>query len=353
MTTRRQLLTASTLALGASVLATPNLHAQGKRKLRMVTSWLKGSPGPGTTADRIAARISTMTAGRLEVQVFGAGELTSAFGVLDAVGSGAADLGHTASFFSAGKVKAATLFTTMPFGLDPAGHNAWIAMGGGQALWDNLYAPLGVKPFLAGNSDFTMGGWFKQSLGSLEDLKGLRLRVAGLGGQIYERLGATPTLLPPPEIFSALRSGAIDGVEFLGPFSDRSLGFAKAAQHYYWPGFNKPNGSAEGLVSKGLFESLDAADQAIVSAAFELENYYGQAEASWFNAQALKALAADGIQPKVFPADIMKAAKDAWRSVLADWRFAHPEVEPILQSYETALVAQSDWAALASKAYGG
>ena len=352
MTSRRQLFRASALAVGAAALAAPAVHAQSSRKLRMVTSWLKGSPGPGTTADRIAARITAMTGGRLKVQVYGAGELTSAFGVMDAVGTGAAELGHTDSFFCAGKAKAATLFTTMPFGLDPAGHNAWIAMGGGQALWDDLYAPLGVKPFLAGNSDFTMGGWFKQELNSLEDLKGLRLRVAGLGGQIYERLGATPALLPPPQIFGALKSGAIDGVEFLGPFSDRSLGFAKAASHYYWPGFNKPNGSAEGLMTKALFDQLDEADAAIITAAFELENYYGQAEASWFNAEALKALAKDGIAPKPFPTDIMDAAKEAWRSALADWRAAHPEVEPILQSYEQALVAQSDWGSLSTKAYG-
>lgn len=352
MTSRRDLFKASAFALGVTALAAPQVQAQETRKLRMVTSWLKGSPGPGTTADRIAARIGAMSGGRLQVQVYGAGELTSAFGVMDAVGSGAADLGHTASFFSSGKAAAATIFTTMPFGLDPAGHDAWIAMGGGQDLWDELYARLGVKPFLAGNSDFTMGGWFKQPLGSVEDLKGLKLRVAGLGGQIYERLGAIPTLLPPPEIFGALKSGAIDGVEFLGPFSDRSLGFAKVASHYYWPGFNKPNGSAEGLITKSLFDQLDPADAALITAAFELENYYGQAEASWFNAQALTALAKEGITPKAFPADIMSGAKEAWRSVIADWRAGNPEVEPILQSYEAALLAHSDWAALSTKAYG-
>ena len=336
----------------ASSLVAPAVHAAERRKLAMVTSWAKGSPGPGTTADRIAQRITTMTDGRLEVQVYGAGELTSPFGVMDAVGSNAAQLGHTASFFSAGKFAAAAAFTTLPFGLDVAGHQAWIARGEGQGLWDALYAPAGVKPFLAGNSDFTMGGWFKAPLGSLADLKGLRLRVAGLGGQIYEALGAVPTLLPPGEIFGALKSGAIDGVEFLGPFSDRALGFAKAAQHYYWPGFNKPNGSAEGLINKALFDSLSAADQAIVTAAFEVENYHGLAEASWFNGQSLKALRAEGVAIQPLPADIMQAAKAAWRDVLADWRVKHPEVEPVLSSHEAALVAQQDWASLSLQAYG-
>ncbi len=338
--------------VAASGLAAPALAAQQRHKLSMVTSWVKGSPGPGTTADRIAQRITAMSDGRLEVQVYGAGELTSPFGVMDAVGSNAAQLGHTASFFSAGKFAAAVAFTTLPFGLDVAGHQAWIARGEGQGLWDALYAPAGVKPFLAGNSDFTMGGWFKAPLGSLEDLRGLRLRVAGLGGQIYEALGAVPTLLPPGEIFGALKSGAIDGVEFLGPFSDRALGFAKAANNYYWPGFNKPNGSAEGLINKALFDSLSPADQAIVTTAFEVENYHGLAEASWFNGQSLKALRAAGVDIQPMPQDIMRAAKTAWRDVLADWRVKHPEVEPVLQSYEAALVAQQDWSSLSLQAYG-
>ncbi len=338
--------------VAATALTAPAVLAQQRQKLAMVTSWVKGSPGPGTTADRIAERITRMTAGRLEVRVYGAGELTSPFGVLDAVGSNAAQLGHTASFFSAGKFAAAAAFTTLPFGLDVAGHQAWIARGQGQELWDALYAPAGVKPFLAGNSDFTMGGWFKAPLGSLDDLKGLRLRVAGLGGQIYEALGAVPALLPPGEIFGALKSGAIDGVEFLGPFSDRALGFAKAASNYYWPGFNKPNGSAEGLINKALFDQLDEADRAIVTTAFEVENYHGLAEASWFNGQSLSALRSEGVSVQPLPADIMQAAKTAWRDVLADWRAKHPEVEPILQSYETALVAQQDWASLSLQAYG-
>ena len=169
----------------------------------MVTSWPKRLPGPGMSAERVAERIRTLSGGRIDITVYAAGEVVPAFEVLDAVGNGVADIGHTASFYWQGKMPAAAFFTTVPFGLTPAEHVAWIEAGGGQALWDELYAPFGVKPFMAGNTGVCMGGWFRREIKSLADLRGLKLRSLGLGGEVYRRLGATPQTTPPAEILTA------------------------------------------------------------------------------------------------------------------------------------------------------
>ena len=347
---RRSFLKNSSLfGLGAvaatTTLATPAL-AQGRQRWRMVTSWAKGSAGPGTTADRLGARITAATDGKIEVEVLGAGELTSAFGVLDAVADGTAEMAHTASFFWAGRVAAATYFTTMPFGLSPSAHNAWVRFGGGQELWDEAYAPLDAKPLMAGNSGANMAGWFKKPLNSLDDLRGVKIRTAGLGGEIYRRLGASTVTLPPSEIFSALQSGAIDAVEFLGPFSDRGLGFNQVADHYYFPGFNKPNGTAEALVNANLWANLPSDIKAAVQNACDAENDAGLAEATWFNAQALAALKDDGAVIGPMPTDILEASRATAKDVIAEFASKDAMTQRVQASYDKALSALAPWEAL-------
>src|ERR1700733_1775999 len=171
----------------ASALAAPAIAQSDKRRWRMVTSWPKRLPGPGMSAERVAERISALSGGRIEVAVSAAGEIVPAFEVLDAVGTGVAEMGHTAAFYWQGKEPAAAFFTTVPFGLLPNEHVAWIDAGGGQALWEELYAPFGVKPFMGGNTGVCMGGWFRREIKSSDDVKGLKLRSLGLGGEVYRR----------------------------------------------------------------------------------------------------------------------------------------------------------------------
>lgn len=335
-------LSAGAALVGTTALSRPAL-SQDRQRWRMVTSWAKGSAGPGTTADRLGQRISAATGGKIEVEVLGAGELTSPFGVLDAVADGTAEMAHTASFFWAGRVAAAAYFTTIPFGLSPGAHNAWVRFGGGQALWDEAYAPMDVKPLLAGNSGANMAGWFKSPLSNLSDLKGVRIRTAGLGGEIYRQLGAATVTLPPSEIFSALQSGAIDAVEFLGPFSDRGLGFNQVADNYYFPGFNKPNGTAEALVNANLWANLSPELKAAVQNACDAENDAGLAEATWFNAQALDALRAEGTSVQAMPVDIVEAARQAATGVLADFANTDAMTRKVAQSYDQAVAKLTAW----------
>ncbi len=318
MTTRRKF----TIAAGvtaAGLIGAPQIARAQPIAWRMVTSWPKRLPGPGMSAERVAERVRSLSGGKLDITVHAAGEVVPAFEVLDAVGNGVADIGHTAAFYWQGKMPAAAFFTTVPFGLTPSEHVAWIEAGGGQALWDELYAPFGVKPFMGGNTGVCMGGWFRRELASLADLRGLKLRSLGLGGEVYRRLGATPQTTPPAEILVSLQSGVIDGAEFVGPGTDIALGLYRVAPFYYYPGFNKPNGTGECIVALKSWNALSSELKAIVAHACATEANYALAEMERLNAEALAALVKDhGVKLSAFPADLVGAARKQATDVLGE-----------------------------------
>ncbi|HEY5378838.1 MAG TPA: TRAP transporter substrate-binding protein [Pseudolabrys sp.] len=316
MTTRRNF----TLGVAATgMMAAPAIARAQTTKWRMVTSWPKRLPGPGMSAERVAERIRVLSGGRIDITVYAAGEVVPAFEVLGAVGNGVADIGHTASFYWQGKMPAAAFFTTVPFGLTPSEHVAWVEAGGGQALWDELYAPFGVKPFMAGNTGVCMGGWFRRDLKSLADLHGLKLRSLGLGGEVYRRLGATPQTTPPSEILTSLQSGVIDGAEFVGPGTDIALGLYRVAPFYYYPGFNKPNGTGECIVALKVWDALPADLKATVTHACAAEANFALAEMERLNAQALAALVTDhGVKLAAFPGDLVASARKQATDVVGE-----------------------------------
>src|SRR3954462_394869 len=315
--TRRKLFGGA--AAGVATVAAPTIaHAQTKR-WRMVTSWPKRLPGPGMSAERVAERIASMSGGRLQINVSAAGEVVPAFEVLDAVGGGVAEIGHTAAFFWQGKMPAANFFTTVPFGLTPNEHAAWVEAGGGQVLWDELYKPFGAKPFMGGNTGVCMGGWFRREIKALSDVQGLKIRSLGLGGEVYRRLGATPQTTPPGEILVSLQGGVLDAAEFVGPGTDISLGLYRVAPNYYGPGFNKPNSTGECIVSLKAWEALDAEGRAIVAHACAAEAAFALSEMERLNAEALAALIErHGVQLRSFPRDVVDAARKVSAEVLAD-----------------------------------
>jgi TRAP-type mannitol/chloroaromatic compound transport system substrate-binding protein len=316
--TRRNLARGGIASLAATIAA-PAVAVAQTRRWRMVTSWPKRLPGPGLSAERIAARIAALSGGRLEITVSAAGEIVPAFEVLDAVGSGVAEMGHTAAFYWQGKEPAAAFFTTVPFGLTPGEHVAWIDAGGGQALWDELYAPFGVKPFMGGNTGVSMGGWFRREIKGRDDLRGLKIRSLGLGGEVYRRLGAMPQTTSPGEILVALQSGVIDGAEFVGPGSDIALGLHRFAPFYYGPGFNKPNGTGECIVSLKAWSALDAELKAVVAHACAAEASFALAEMERLNIEALQTLTTrDNVALRAFPADLVSAARATAADVLAE-----------------------------------
>jgi len=354
---RRAVLAGTTAAAASALtLATPAL-SQGRIEWLLVTSWPRNLPGPGITAQRIADAIARASDGRLTIRLKSAGEIVPALQVFDAVAAGTAQMAHTASLFWAGKTPVAPLFTAAPFGLTPLEHITWIDHGGGQALWDRLYEPFGIKPVMAGNTGFQMGGWFKREIASLDDIKGLKMRMPGLGGEVIRQLGATPVSLPPAEILPALKAGTIDAAEFLGPWSDLASGFWQAAKFYYWPGFHEPNGTGEALISLKAWNGLPDDLKAIVGQACAAENIRALGEAEWMNAISLQRLQAEkGVMLRPWPDDVLAAAQKAAdgvfdalahigeveSAIIASYRAARAQLQPWSKVSQAALLAARD-----------
>lgn len=346
--TRRNLVGAAALT---TVVAAPNVARAQTKRWRMVTSWPKRLPGPGMSAERVAERIKALSGGRLEISVSAAGEVVPAFEVLDAVGGGVAEMGHTASFFWQGKEPAAVFYTTVPFGLTPNEHVAWVDAGGGQALWDELYASFGVKPFMAGNTGVCMGGWFRREIKSREDIRGVKIRSLGLGGEVYRRLGAVAQTTPPAEILTSLQSGVLDAAEFVGPGSDIALGLYRVAPMYYAPGFNKPNGTGECVVSLKAWNALEPDLRAIVSHACAAEAAFALSEMERLNIEALNALVTKhNVKLMTFPSDLVAAASKESADVLADLASRSATSRKVHDSYLAFRERVSAWSNISLRA---
>ncbi len=307
---RRSFLKKAGLAGGtvaASTLAAPAI-AQGKMELKMVTTWPKNFPGLGTGAQRAADRITAMTDGRITVKLYAAGELVPAFESFDAVSTGTADIYHGAEYYWQGKSKAFNFFAAVPLGLTASELSAWVNFGGGQELWDELSAQFNIKAMLCGNTGVQMGGWFNKEIKTLEDLKGLKMRIPGLGGEVIRRLGGTAVSLPGGEIFPALQSGAIDATEWVGPWNDLAFGFYKITKYYYWPGFHEPGSGLSMGVNKGIWDKLSDEDKTIFTAAAQAETNLMYSEFNAKNGTALDTLVnKHGVKLMEFPEDVWTA----------------------------------------------
>ncbi|WP_300650740.1 TRAP transporter substrate-binding protein [Pseudomonas sp.] len=285
---------------------------------KMVTAWPKNYPGLGTAAERLAERVSTMSAGRLTIKVYAGGELVPPLEVFDAVSRGTAELGHGAAYYWKGKVPAAQFFTAVPFGLSTAEMNAWLSHGGGQALWDEAYAPYGVKPVVVGNTGMQMGGWYNKEINTLDDLKGLKIRMPGLGGEVLSRLGATTVNLPGGEVFTALETNAIDATDWVSPYNDLAFGLHKAAKFYYYPGWQEPQAVLELLINQKALDSLPADLQAILTEAARAASQDMLDDYVYNNALALEELKQQGTLLKRFPDEVLDALQRESEVVLGE-----------------------------------
>jgi TRAP-type mannitol/chloroaromatic compound transport system substrate-binding protein len=349
--TRRQAFSGLVGASAAIALAKPAM-ASDTIEWKMVTSWPKNLPGPGMTAQLLADTITSLSGGRLKVRLFAAGELVPALEAFSAVSEGVAEMAHTAPLFWSGKMSAAPIFTAAPFGLTPLEHITWIAKGGGQELWDELYKPAGIKPYMASNTGYQMGGWYRNEIKSVADFQGLKIRMPGLGGLVVQKLGAVPVGLAPGEIFTSLQTGVIDATEFLGPFSDSAMGFFKVAKNYYYPGFHEPNGTGEALVSIRALEALPVDLREIVAKACEWVNLWSLTDAEWENARALKWLQEnEGVTLRAFPDDVLVAAKKATVEVMEELAAKDELTGRIVTSYRGAARHLGEWSDISVKAF--
>lgn len=268
----------------------PALVTKKTYEWKMVTTWPPNLPVLQTGAERFARRVGEATEGRIKIQVFAAGELVPALGVFDAVSEGTVEVGSGASYYWAGKVPAAQWFAAVPFGFNPQGLNAWFYGGGGLELWEEVYAPFNLVPRPQGNTGVQMGGWFRKKMNTIDDYKGLKMRIPGLGGKVVAKAGGTVVLLPAGEIFTSLERGVIDATEWVGPLHDLRMGFYKAAKYYYYPGWHEPGTCLEVMFNKKAYASLPKDLQTILDAVAMETNLWSLSKFEAENGAALQKL---------------------------------------------------------------
>jgi TRAP-type mannitol/chloroaromatic compound transport system substrate-binding protein len=288
---RRSFLKKAGLATAAATAATavqaPAVIAQKKYRWKMVTTWPPKLPILQTGAERFAKRLEEVTDGRIKIQVFAGGELVPPLGAFDAVSDGTVECASGAAYYWAGKAPAAQWFAAVPFGLPPQGINAWFYSGGGLKLWEEVYAPFNVVPRPQGNTGVQMGGWFNKKIESLEDFKGLKMRIPGLGGKVIAKAGGTVVLLPGGEIFTSLERGVIDATEWVGPLHDLRMGFYQAAKYYYYPGWHEPGTCLEVMFNKKVYDGLPEDLKAAIDAVAMETNLWSLSEFEARNGAAL------------------------------------------------------------------
>jgi TRAP-type mannitol/chloroaromatic compound transport system substrate-binding protein len=300
----------------------------------------------------LARTITELSGGRLKVKAFGADELVGSFEVFDAVSEGVADMYWSTEYYWQDRSPAFPFFTTVPFGLTPAETVAWIHYGGGQELWDELGANFNLKPLPAGSSGVQMGGWFGKEMISIEDFKGLRYRIPGLGGEVLRRLGAIVINLPPLEIVPALKSGALDAAEWVGPNDDLQLGLHTAAKYYYYPGFHEPGTTNSLSINKKLWESLTSEDRVMIETVVASSYTYVRAETHVNRIKALPTLLEEhGVQLRKFDDGILRAFGKASGEVVAEIGTGDPFTRRVYESYMKFREASRKWTNISVRAY--
>ncbi|WP_416138610.1 TRAP transporter substrate-binding protein [Halomonas sp. HK25] len=327
-----------TMGAGAAgVAAAPfvsTASAQETLTWDMVTSWPRNFPALGTGANEFAQRVEALSDGRMRIRVHGAGELVPAMEVFDAVAAGTAEMGHSASYYWRGKVAAAQFFTAVPFGMNTTETNAWIYHGGGQELWDEIYAKHNLKPFAVGNTGAQMAGWFKREINSLADMQGIRLRLPGLAGEAMNRIGVTTVNMPGSEIFTSMQTGVLDAADWVGPYNDLAFGLHQVADYYYTSPWNEPSAILEGTVNLDAWNALPDDLKAVVTEAARASNLAMISEFTYRNAQALETLVDEhGVQLRTFPEDVLAALFEASREVIEEQVANDPDSAKAYESY--------------------
>jgi TRAP-type mannitol/chloroaromatic compound transport system substrate-binding protein len=339
--------------IGAGSLAavsTPAI-AQGLRQLKMVTDWPAGSPGLQSSASRLAQRITAASAGRINIEMYPPGTLVRSFETFDAVAAGVADMYHSAEYYWEKKSPAFNFFAAVPFGFTANELFAWVQYGGGQDLWDALSGQFNIKPFLCCNTGTQMGGWFIREVPSPEAFRGLRYRMPGLGGEVLRRLGAIVVNVPGGEIVQTLKSGAIDGSEWVGPWLDMALGLHTVASYYYYPGFHEPGTGATLGVNKRVWESFDTSERQVIEDAAAAEYTRSLAEFNANNALGLQKLRDQGtVKILEFSDAVLKELYRISKDVVAEAGSDDDLSKKIYASYQQFLAAIIDWSDIAEGA---
>lgn len=321
-------------------------------KWDMVTTWPKDFPGLGTGANTLARMINEMSGGRMQVTVYGAKEIVPAFEVFDAVSNGTAQIGHGAAYYWKGKNEAFQFFSTVPFGMNTQEMNGWLFHGGGLELWKEAYAPFNLIPAPAGNTTVQMAGWFNREINSIADLKGLKMRIPGLGGEAFSRAGGTPVNMPGGELFTALQTGVLDATEWVGPYNDLAFGFHKVAKYYYYPGWHEPGTTLEAIINKKAYSELPEDLQKIVLAACRIANQDMVDEYTANNNAALFELVnTHKVELRRLPDDVLARLRELSDEVVQEIANKSELGKNVFDSYQKFRQQAHDWHNISERAY--
>jgi len=312
-----------------------NQSAQQSFHWKIITTWPKNFPGLGTAAENFSRMVDEMSEGRLTARVYGAGEIVPPFEVFDAVSQGVADAGHGAAYYWKGKVPSSVFFTAVPFGLTAQEINGWLHHGGGLELWREAYAPSNLIPMAGGNTGVQMAGWFNKEINSVEDLRGLKMRIPGLAGEVFAAVGGTPVRIPGGELYTSLQTGVIDAAEWVGPYNDLALGLHEVAEYYYYPGWHEPGAMLEFIVNKDSFNALPVDLQAIVTVASRAANQEMLDEYTARNNAALRRLVDEhGVKLRRLPDDVMSALARGSEQAMQELIDKDPMAAKVHSSYK-------------------
>ena len=345
---------AGAIAAGAVIAGAPAVraHTQKTIEIAMVSTWPRDFPGLGTGAQRFAKRLTDMTDGRMKINYFAAGERVKAFDSFDEVASGNAQMYHAAEYYWKGKHPGWAYFCSVPFGLTYTEMNAWMRFRGGQELYDELAAPFGIKGLPCGSTGSQMGGWFRKEINSPDDLKGLKMRIPGLGGDVMAKLGVSPVSLPGGQIYENLISGAIDATEWVGPWNDGFMKFYEAAKYYYYPGMHEAGAMLALGMNKKWWDGLSKSDQLTIEACASMENDVVMAEFNAKNGEALTKLVNEqGVKLREFNDDVYDAFGEASEEVFAETRKHSKLAAKIHDSFASARRELGGWSKISEQAY--
>jgi len=317
----------------------------------MATSWPKALDTIYGGAGTVAERVKAMSDGNFDIRPYAAGELVGGLEVFDAVQQGTVEAGHTASYYYIGKHPAFAFDTAVPFGLNYRQQNAWLHGGGGLEQMRKLYSDFNIVNIPAGNTGVQMGGWFRKEVNTPEDLKGLKMRIPGLGGKVMDRMGVSVQVIPGGEIYPALERGAIDATEWVGPYDDEKLGFYKVAKFYYYPGWWEPAPTLSVYVNKAAYEALPPVYKEMLATACAEADRQMMIDYDSKNPGALARLIANGAQLREYSPAIMKACAEQAEGLLADTAASDATFKSILDGWTKFRSDIRQWFGTAETSY--
>lgn len=327
-------------------------QAEQRYEWKLVTTWPKNFPGLGEAPERFADLVEEMSRGRMSIRVYGAGEIVPALEVFDAVSAGTSEIGHSAAYYWKGKAPEAQFFGAVPFGLNAEEMESWISFGGGQELWEEVYAPFNILPMLGGNTGVQMGGWFNKEINNLQDFQGLTMRIPGLGGEVIQRIGGVPVNLAAGDIYTSLQTGVIDATEFVGPLNDLALGFYDVADYYYFPGWHEAGSLQEFLFNKEMFEALPQDLQVIIRTAASSVSASMADQFRVQNSNALVTLLDEhGVELRQFPADLTAELYNVSQDIIDELGQSSEIGQRILASYRAFEAQIKDYQDISEEAY--